>query len=56
MTIECRACATPVIPQKKVKKKWVAFWVLLAWPVAIVYAMTVPATTCPRCEKHVYRG
>ena len=55
MTIQCRTCNETVIPQKKVKKKWIALWIILAWPVAIVYAMTAAATNCPRCNNNVYR-
>ena len=56
MAIQCRVCEATVVPQKRVKKRWIAFWILLVWPVAIIYAMTAPANNCPNCNNNVYRG
>ena len=54
MLLKCRTCESMVLPQKHVNPIWVIFWLVILWPVALIYFGMADHTKCPRCGKHVY--
>ena len=55
MLIDCCYCGKKVMPQKKSRIGWVIFWVVVFWPIALVYAMSRSPVTCPICGHNVYK-
>ena len=53
MLMECISCNTKVVPKKSIANEWVIFWVVVFFPVAILYAITRKPEKCPNCGTKV---
>ena len=47
--VVCAGCGATVELKRAIKVPWFLFWLLVAWPVAIVYAYLSTPNNCPKC-------